>query len=266
MKTYPVVLTIAGSDSSGGAGIQADIKAISANGCYAASVITALTAQNTQGVQKVYDLPATFIADQLDSVFSDLTINAVKIGMLNSADIIEVVAQKLKHYQAKNIILDPVMMAKDGSYLIQPDAIAALKYFLLSEADLITPNLPEAYHLLDHQTQIQNSLVEDLANLFKTSILLKGGHAGGETVEDCFYDYQQKKLKTFSHPRINTKNSHGTGCTLSAAIAADLARGNDLSHAIEQAEKYLVAALNAGSHYQLGKDKGPVHHFYHYWQ
>lgn len=266
MKTYPVVLTIAGSDSSGGAGIQADIKAISANRCYAASVITALTAQNTQGVQKVYDLPATFIADQLDSVFSDLNIDAVKIGMLNSAEIVETVAKKLKYYQAKNMILDPVMLAKDGSHLIRPDAVEALKDYLLPLAYLITPNLPEAHHLLDHPMPMPNSWAEVLANRFKTSILLKGGHADGKQVEDLFYDYQYKKTEIFQHERIQTNNDHGTGCTLSAAIAANLARGNDLFHAIAQAENYLIAALAAGSHYRLGKGKGPVHHFYHYWQ
>jgi hydroxymethylpyrimidine/phosphomethylpyrimidine kinase len=261
-KRYAVVLSVAGSDSSGGAGIQADIKTISANACYAATAITALTAQNTQGVQEIFDVPAKFVALQLDSVFSDLNIDAVKIGMLHRADIIEVLAEKLRHYQARNIVLDPVMLAKDASYLIEPDAIDALKYYLLPLATLVTPNLPEAFHLLGAENESVNALAQRLAERFGSNFLVKGGHGAGEEVQDIFYDVKLKKSFLFKHPRIHTLNTHGTGCTLSSAIAANLARGFNLMDAIANAQDYLYSALKAGSEYEIGKGKGPVQHFF----
>jgi hydroxymethylpyrimidine/phosphomethylpyrimidine kinase len=262
------VLTIAGSDCSGGAGIQADIKAISATGCYAASVITALTAQNTQGVQQIYELSPEFVAQQLDSVFSDLTINAVKIGMLHQEKIIDKIAQSLQQWRPDQVVLDPVMIAKSGCSLISATAIQALQYQLFPQVDLITPNLPEASALIGQVIKTRDDMQAaaiKLGEQFKFNVLVKGGHATEKLCADVLYIFDKNECHWFEMDRINTNNTHGTGCTLSSAIASYLAQGKPLVTAVEQAKKYLHAAISAGSDYELGLGHGPVHHFFSFW-
>ncbi|WP_093023212.1 bifunctional hydroxymethylpyrimidine kinase/phosphomethylpyrimidine kinase [Pustulibacterium marinum] len=267
IKQYPTVLTIAGSDSGGGAGIQADIKSISANGGYAASVITALTAQNTQGVQGIHAIPVSFLKQQLESVFSDIEFKAVKIGMLHSAEVISTVKEALVTYNVKNVVLDPVMVATSGDPLLQQEAIEALKSELLPLATLITPNLPEASLLLGKEIQQQSELktyAQHLAENFKTSVLLKAGHFEEATLTDALFNLETKEHTIFENQRIATQNTHGTGCTLSSAIATYLAQNFTLEEAILKATTYLHQALEYGKNYQLGKGHGPVNHFYNF--
>ncbi len=271
MIKRPTVLTIAGSDPSGGAGIQADIKSISANGGYAASVITVLTAQNTQGISAIATLPIDFIAAQLDAVFSDLDIHAVKIGMLHSIDVIECVGEKLRQYSSKNIVLDPVMIAKGGAALLEPSAIESLKN-LFPLTTLLTPNLPEAEALMK-TSLFDNAAIIDaaqhLAARYQTNVLIKGGHAYAnpraevtdKTAHDYLYLYLEKKGVWFKKSRIDTPNTHGTGCTLSSAIATYLAKKETLSHAVKYAKNYVHQAIIAGSHVKRGHGHGPIEHF-----
>lgn len=264
-STTPIVLTIAGSDSGGGAGIQADIKAISATGSYACSVITALTAQNTQGVFGIHPIPCEFVAQQLDVVFSDLNVVAVKVGMLNDSSIIKVVADKLRQYQPKFIVVDPVMVATSGDLLLENSALSTLKTELLPLADVITPNLPEAAVLTDGVQPKNNKEITDLAakvrELDTKAVLLKGGHADlDEHSTDLLIT--QNDVLHFSSKRINTMNTHGTGCTLSAAIASFLAQGEPLPEAVDKAKYYLTNALIHADTLHIGKGHGPVHHFY----
>lgn len=263
--TYHCVVTIAGSDSSGGAGVQADIKTISATGGYAASIITALTAQNTTGVSGIYEIPAEFVGAQLDSVFQDINFSAVKIGMLYSSEIIEIVADRLRKWQAKNIVLDPVMIAKSGDKLITDDALLALKNKLLSLAHLITPNLMETEALLQHavtsKKQMEYAALE-LADIYHTNVLVKGGHFLDDRSDDVLFCYATKEVHWFSALRITSKNTHGTGCAFSAAIASYLAQGYCLIEAVAKAKDYLTQALSAGSHYGIGHGHGPLHHFF----
>ena len=277
----PIVLTIAGSDSSGGAGIQADIKAISATGSYACSVITAITAQNTLGVSGVFPVSAKGITAQLDAVFSDLNIAAVKIGMLGNAEIIEAVAQGLQRYRPAHIVLDPVMVATSGDVLLEPQAISALKEQLLPLADIITPNLPEAAVLIGHAvghhpcvSQASESdmaaMIEELRALSTTlgtaAVLLKGGHLTAENHSDDVL-ITAAESAYFHAPRILTRNTHGTGCTLSAAIASYLAQGYPLAQAVAQAKDYIGAALAHADLLRVGQGHGPVHHFFPgHWQ
>lgn len=267
-KSYCRALTIAGSDSGGGAGIQADLKTFSALGCYGMSVITALTAQNTVGVHAIHPVPADFIADQLSAVIADIGADAVKIGMLHSPAVIQVVAKGLRAHQPPHQVLDPVMVAKSGDRLLQEEAIAALKAELLPLADLITPNLPEAYGLVGQdpdpapETEAMRELCRELAGMGPPAVLLKGGHLGGENSPDLLYLREEDRFLRFEAERIQTANTHGTGCTLSSAIAAHLARGEDLATAVEKGKFYLTAALKAGADYRLGAGHGPVHHFY----
>lgn len=271
------VLTIAGTDPSGGAGIQADIKAISATGAYAASVITALVAQNTQRVQSIIQLEPHFIKEQLDVVCSDLRIAAVKIGMLYSVAVVEIVAQALKQYPIKHLVLDPVMIAKNGTSLLLDETIAALKQQLLPLVSLITPNIPEAERLLDCRIETKDEMVlaaQRLARDYKTHVLVKGGHGAGAFAEDILYLYDDadsglddgkkhtEQIHWFAAPRIETKNTHGTGCTLSAAIASYLSQGFDYVNAVGKAKDYLTAAIKAGATQQIGQGNGPVDHFY----
>lgn len=260
--TKKTVLTIAGSDSSGGAGIQADIKVISALGSYAASVITALTAQNTLGVQAVYEIPAGFVGQQLESVFSDLTIEAVKIGMLVNAEIIQAIAASLKKYQPKFIVLDPVMISKSGCELVSSQAITALKENLFPLVNLITPNIFEAEKLLDikiENKRAQELAAKNLAEKFKLNVLVKGGHISGEHSSDVLYT--KNKSFWFDAPRIDSKNTHGTGCSLSAAIATYLAQGFELHAAILHAKNYITRAIAAGRYLKVGQGCGPLGHF-----
>lgn len=255
------VLTIAGSDPSGGAGIQADIKTITMHGHYAMSVITSLTAQNTTEVSGIFDIPADFVEKQLDSVFTDIFPDAVKIGMVSSPDIIEVISENLRKYGAKNIVADPVMVSTTGCRLISREAEECLCRKLLVLADIVTPNIPEAEQL----TGASISTIEDmkkaaekLSKALDTAVLVKGGHMSGKLVDVlCEKD---GRLTLFGGERVNSENTHGTGCTLSSAIASNLAGGASLADSVRYAKEYISGALKAGLN--LGKGNGPLNHFY----
>jgi hydroxymethylpyrimidine/phosphomethylpyrimidine kinase len=265
-QNTPIVLTVAGSDSGGGAGIQADIKAISATGSYACSVITALTAQNTQGVSAVLPVDQYFIEQQFDAIFSDIAVDAVKIGMLGDSSTIKTVANALKQYAPKYVVLDPVMVATSGDVLLANDAINSLIEHLLPLAAVITPNLPEAFALLGKAytpllDDAQNiALCQSLLDLGCQSVLVKGGHQSGVYSTDYWASNHQQQQ--FQSTRINTKNTHGTGCTLSAAIASYLAQGNTLMQSIERAKNYISQAILHADQLHIGKGHGPVNHFY----
>ncbi len=265
--TAPIALTIAGSDSSGGAGIQADLKTFSALSVYGASVITALTAQNTRGVMAIHDVPPSFIAAQMDAVFSDLNVGAVKIGMLSQPGAIEAVAAGLERHRARNVVLDPVMIAASGDRLLVPEAIAVLRRVLIPRASIITPNLPEAAALLDAplaSTEPEmREQAEKLLALGAPAVLLKGGHAQG--AESVDFLVEATAVARLAAERIATSNTHGTGCTLSSAIAAGLAKGLDLSEAVRVAKAYVTAAIAASDRLGVGQSHGPVHHFYSWW-
>jgi hydroxymethylpyrimidine/phosphomethylpyrimidine kinase len=263
-----IALTIAGSDSGGGAGIQADLKTFSALHVYGASVITALTAQNTRGVQGIHDVPPDFIAAQMDSVFSDLAIGAVKIGMLSSAEIIDAVAAGLERHSAPNVVLDPVMVATSGDRLIPDSAAARLRERLLPAALVLTPNLPEAAALLGEAVATNEDEMraqgERLMALGAQTVLMKGGHLDGpESVDIFVYPGGSGRLAA---PRVPTRNTHGTGCTLSSAIAAMLASGSNVVEAVVQAKDYLTDALFAADRLRIGSGSGPVHHVHATWK
>ncbi len=268
MSKTPIALTIAGSDSGGGAGIQADLKTFSALGVYGASVITALTAQNTQGVDAIYEVEPEFIRQQVDAVASDLTVDAVKIGMLHRSQIIETVAQSLEHHNIGHIVVDPVMVAKSGDPLLQEDAIDALKSILIPMASIITPNIPEAARLLRRKVEyVENNMytvAERLLALGCGSVLLKGGHdlKSADSV-DIFHDGNNAVALT--NPRINTNNTHGTGCTLSSAVCANLARKTGLNQAVLCAKQFISSAIEHADKLQIGSGHGPVNHFYALW-
>lgn len=258
-------LTIAGSDSGGGAGIQADLKTFSALGVYGASVITAVTAQNTRTVLDVHPVPVASVAAQIAAVLADIRVDAVKIGMLGDAGLIETVAEALGAYRGP-VVLDPVMVAKSGARLLPEAARAALIAHLLPRADLLTPNLPEAAALLgcaaaqdDAGMQAQGARLRDLG---ARAVLMKGGHGRGETCTDWLI---ADALHRLAAPRIATRNTHGTGCTLSAAIAAGLARGLELRAAVEAAHRWLQGAIRAADTLGIGQGHGPVHHFHAVW-
>lgn len=264
-STLPSVVSIAGTDPSGGAGIQADLKAISATGSYAASIITVLVAQNTLSVSAIQEVPLTFIQQQVDAVFTDLSIDAVKLGMLYHTDIINLISANLKKYRPPFVVLDPVMISQTGHTLLKPEAIHALIDNVFPLATLITPNIPEAEAILNvnitNDRSMQNA-AKLLAARYKTSVLIKGGHLKTMRSPDIFYDYSHKQIHRFDALRIHTKNTHGTGCTLSAAIASYLAQGASLYNAITQAKQYLNQCLLAAKNLNLGHGQGPVHHFY----
>ena len=258
------VLSIAGSDSSAGAGIQADSKAITATGAYAATALTMITAQNTLGVNSIFALPAEMVAAQIDAVFADLNINAVKIGMLYNSEIINTVKKQLLHWQAKNIILDPVMLAQNGASLIDSSAIPTLKA-LLPLARLITPNIPEANMLLGTMITDVNAMYQAAAQLgeqYQTNILLKGGHLSTALCTDVFFNIDTDQLIPFAQPRLATQNTHGTGCTLAATIASFLAQDDTLERAISNANQYLNTAIKAAINYPIGDGCSPVDHFF----
>ncbi|WP_413283927.1 bifunctional hydroxymethylpyrimidine kinase/phosphomethylpyrimidine kinase [Vibrio sp. MA40-2] len=264
-NTTPIVLTIAGSDSGGGAGIQADIKAISATGSYACSVITALTAQNTQGVSGIYPIAPEFVAQQLDAVFTDLNIQAVKIGMLSDVNVIKTVVTKLKQYQPKFLIVDPVMVATSGDLLLEKSAISTLKSQLLPLANIITPNLPEAAALTGEAVptteQQMNALIDKLRALNTDTVLLKGGHlTNSKNSTDLLIS--SNTVTAIPATRIATNNTHGTGCTLSSAIASYLAQGNELLHAVTLAKHYITQAILHADNLHIGQGHGPVDHFF----
>jgi hydroxymethylpyrimidine/phosphomethylpyrimidine kinase len=259
------VVTIAGSDSSGGAGIQADIKTISALGCYAASVITALTAQNTQGVQAIYEIPADFVTSQIESVFTDLSVRAVKIGMLHDENIIAAVASVLKKFKPKHVILDPVMIAKSGHELLKSHTFTFLKENLFPYVSLITPNIFEAEKLLNKtisNAEQQQLAAIELGQLFQVNVLIKGGHQEGHQSSDVLYLFLENHCEWFYADRINTHNTHGTGCSLSAAIAAFLSKNDSLIEAVAFAKSYLTKALASSNSLVFGQGCGPIDHFY----
>lgn len=257
MKT---ALTIAGSDSSGGAGIQADLKAMTLNGVFAMSAITALTAQNTTGVTDIMDVSPEFLKSQLDAVFTDIYPDAIKIGMVSDKDLIIAIAEKLEEYQAKNIVLDPVMVATSGSKLLKDDAIDTLKERLIPLADLITPNIPEAEILANMQIKNERDMevaAEKMANELGVSVLVKGGHSINDA-NDVLFEIDSLNITWINGERIKNENTHGTGCTLSSAIAANLAKDKSLEESVRNAKKYLEGALNDGL--DLGKGSGPMNH------
>ncbi|PNI02396.1 bifunctional hydroxymethylpyrimidine kinase/phosphomethylpyrimidine kinase [Vibrio diazotrophicus] len=264
-KTIPVVLTIAGSDSGGGAGIQADIKAISATGSYAASVITAITSQNTLGVFDILPIPLAHIESQLDAVFQDLNIVAVKIGMLADADIINLVADKLEQYRPKHIVLDTVMVATSGDLLLKETAIDSLKERLLPLASIITPNLPEAAALtgldMPRDAEQIEQMVTAMRQLSTSAVLLKGGHLEASDESDDLL-ITQNETHRLSAERIHTPNTHGTGCTLSSAIASFLAQGEDMLSAVIHAKEYITQAIGHADLLDVGQGRGPVDHFF----
>jgi hydroxymethylpyrimidine/phosphomethylpyrimidine kinase len=263
-----IAVTIAGSDSSGGAGIQADLKTFAALGVYGASVITALTAQNTQGVGGIHDVPADFIRAQIDAVFSDLDVAAVKIGMLSQVATIEAVAQGLAAHRAKNIVLDPVMVATSGDRLLVPEAVEALRKELVARALVVTPNLLEAAALagvsVARNEQEMEVQARELLAQGARNVLIKGGHGAGDESVDLLIG--QGAVVRLSAKRIATKNLHGTGCTLSSAIAAGLAKGLDLNSAAQQAKAYVTAAIAAAQELHVGHGHGPLHHFHAIWR
>jgi hydroxymethylpyrimidine/phosphomethylpyrimidine kinase len=265
--TTPIAVTIAGSDSSGGAGIQADLKTFSALGVYGASVIAALTAQNTRGVTAIHEVPPDFVAAQMDAVFSDLAVGAVKIGMLHNAAVIAAVAAGLARHRQVNVVLDPIMVATSGERLLAPDAVAALRSELVPRALVITPNLPEAAALLDVAVAADEAEMrrqaEGLLALGANAVLMKGGHAEGAHSTDILVT--RTSATPFVAPRIATRNTHGTGCTLSAAIAAGLAKGEGLADAVRDAKEYVTAAIAAADRLAIGSGYGPVHHFHKWW-
>jgi hydroxymethylpyrimidine/phosphomethylpyrimidine kinase len=258
-------LSIAGFDGSGGAGIQADLKTFSALGCYGMTVLTALPVQNTCGVRSCYDIPLIAIQEQLEAIFDDIVPNSIKIGMLFSSAVVEVVAEfLLKRARGIPIVLDPVMVAKSGDRLLLPDAVVALKKHLIPQATIITPNLQEAEELVGMEPNMIDS-GKKLLSLGSKAVLLKGGHANClETSNDLFLN-TDGSFEWLNAERINSKNTHGTGCTLSAAICAMLARGLPLLEACRHAKQYLHLAMLKSKDISVGKGKGPVHHFYAIW-
>jgi hydroxymethylpyrimidine/phosphomethylpyrimidine kinase len=263
----PIAVTIAGSDSGGGAGVQADLKTFSALGVYGASVIAALTAQNTKGVTAIHQVPPAFLAAQMDAVFSDLAVGAVKIGMLGNVAAILAVAAGLERHNQTNVVLDPVMAATSGHRLLAADAIDALRTELLPRARVITPNLPEAAALLDApQAADENEMLaqaDRLIALGANAVLMKGGHAGGPESTDLLVT-ATASIRIIG-ARVATRNTHGTGCTLSAAIAAGLARARGLTEAVRDAKEYVNAAIGAADRLSIGTGPGPVHHFFGWW-
>lgn len=254
----PNVLSIAGSDPSGGAGIQADLKTFSALNCYGMAAITALTAQNTSGVSAFIAVPPEFITDQINMVFEDIEVDAVKIGMLANADIIEAVAQALIKNEAQNIVLDPVMVATSGDSLIDADAVEAMKKHLIPICDVLTPNIPEAEKLSRKAVLDMENAAQGLLSLGAKAVFLKGGHLKGDVARDVLASADG--VSVLEAPRIDTENTHGTGCTLSSAIAAGLAQGQNLTEACDQAKAYLTRAIKCAHELNVGRGHGPVNH------
>ncbi|GHC95542.1 hydroxymethylpyrimidine/phosphomethylpyrimidine kinase [Nocardiopsis terrae] len=267
MSAYNVV-SIAGSDPSGGAGIQADLKSFSAHGVFGMTVVTALTAQSTRGVTGVHGVPASFVTDQMDTLFSDATVHAVKVGMLSTSEVTEAVAAAVDRYELPNLVVDPVMVAKSGDRLLESSAIEALRTELLPRADLITPNLPEAADLLGEAEATDLKQMRDqaerLLELGPRRVLIKGGHLPGEESVDLLVDGVTEPVE-FRAGRVDTRNTHGTGCTLSSSIAALLPQRPDTVTAVADAKEYLTRALVRAGEIDAGGGQGPVHHFHLWW-
>jgi hydroxymethylpyrimidine/phosphomethylpyrimidine kinase len=264
----PIAVTIAGSDSGGGAGLQGDLKTFAALGVYGASVVTALTAQNTKGVRAIHDVPADFVAAQMDAVFADLAVGAVKIGMLARAPVIEAVAAGLIRWQQSRVVLDPVMVASSGEALLDAGAIDVLKRVLIPRVAVITPNLPEAAALLGASVaatpEEMRAQAEALMRLGAGAVILKGGHGEGEESIDLLID--GKQTIALSASRMPARNTHGTGCAFAAAIAAGLAKGEDLETAARAAKSYVHGAIAAADQLAVGSGTGPIHHFHALWR
>ncbi|WP_131118429.1 bifunctional hydroxymethylpyrimidine kinase/phosphomethylpyrimidine kinase [Lichenihabitans psoromatis] len=264
----PNLLSIAGSDPSGGAGIQADLKTFSALGCYGMAALTALTAQNTRGVSGVHVVPPEFVAAEIDAIFADISVDAVKLGMLADGAVVAAVTDRLVRHAAGNIVLDPVLVATSGDSLGSPDVVGAMTRLLLPLATLVTPNLPEAARLADGAVPTDVAgmrlLAEKLVASGARAVLVKGGHLDGDVAVDILFD--GTTMREFSAPRIDTPNTHGTGCTLSSAIAAYLAFGDDLAGAVTKAKAFLTDALRASGELRVGGGHGPVHHFHSLWK
>jgi hydroxymethylpyrimidine/phosphomethylpyrimidine kinase len=265
--TIPIALTIAGSDSSGGAGIQADLKTFAALGVYGASVITALTAQNTAGVSAIHQVPAEFVTAQIDSVFSDLDVDAVKIGMVAQAATIDAIAAGLARWSPKYVVLDPVMVATSGDRLLPEEAVAALRTKLIPRASLITPNLPEVAALLDEPIAESEAEIKRqgrrLLHLRCPAVVIKGGH--GKGAESIDYLITGSGTLALAAPRVATRNTHGTGCSLSSAIAAGLAKGEEMETALRNAKGWVSAAIAAADRLGVGRGHGPIHHFHRFY-
>jgi hydroxymethylpyrimidine/phosphomethylpyrimidine kinase len=262
-----IALSVAGSDSAGGAGIQADLKTFAALGVHGATAITALTAQNTLGVEGVHVVPSGFVIAQMKAVAADLKVGAIKIGMLATTPVIEAVAEGLKSFPGVPVVLDPVMVAATGAVLLDKEAIASLKRVLLPRAVVVTPNLPEAGQLLGTKEAASEdemlAQAKELQRLGAQAVLIKGGHAKGPMAVDLLLD-QEGEMR-LEAPRIATKHDHGTGCTLSSAIAAELAKGATLREAVSKAKAYVTAAIARADELHIGKGRGPVHHFHAFW-
>jgi hydroxymethylpyrimidine/phosphomethylpyrimidine kinase len=263
----PVALTIAGSDSSGGAGIQADLKTFAALGVYGASVVTALTAQNTEGVTGIHLVPPAFVTAQLEAVFSDLDVAVVKIGMVAQLATIDAIAAGLGRWSVGHVVLDPVMVATSGDRLLDMDAIDALRTKLIPRASLITPNLPEAAALLDEPLASSEAAIESQGRLLLAmgcgAVLIKGGH--GQGAESVDYLFSADGVAAFAAPRIATQNTHGTGCSLSSAIAAGLAKGEAMETAVRHAKTWISAAIARADRLGIGHGHGPIHHFHKFY-
>lgn len=270
MKHYKRALTIAGSDPSGGAGIQADLKTFSACGCFGMSAIVAVVDENTVGVSGVHPIPVEFVTGQIRSVLDDIGADAVKIGMLHSSELIRAVRDTLSRYAIRNVVLDPVMVATSGDPLLQREAVATLRDELIPTVRIITPNIPEAELLLGRKIDRQDSLPEAARELSRNgggvSVFLKAGHLHDEELVDIFYNAEEDRILPLRSRRLATRNTHGTGCTLSSALAAFLARGCSLDEAATQAKEYIAGAIEAGAEYEIGHGHGPVHHFYRFWK
>lgn len=264
MKHYTRVLTIAGSDSGGGAGIQADIKTIQSLGCYAMSAITAVTVQNTVGVKSVFPIPADVVGAQIDAVLGDIGADAVKIGMLQSRDTVRSVAECLRRYAIKNVVLDPVMVSTSGKRLLEEDAISVMTQELFPLMRVITPNIPEAELLLGESIESTESAmlcaVKALSEKYGVSVLLKAGHAEGDELVDFFYDREKDEVLQLPARKVETKNTHGTGCTMSSAFASYLAMGKTLQDSARRAKEYINNAIIMGAEYEIGQGNGPVRH------
>ena len=269
-KRYVRALTIAGSDSGGGAGIQADLKTFSALGCYGMSVVTSVTAQNTIGVQGIYDLHPEAIEQQINSIINDIGVDVIKIGMLHRSEIIDKVSSSLYSLNKSiPIIVDPVMVSKSGHNLLNEEAIGSLREKIFPLSTVITPNIPEASSLLERNVSSIKEMEQaarELSDSFETSVVIKGGHMEEIPMSnDCLWEYGNQRAYWFESLRINTKNTHGTGCTFSAAIAAHLGQGKSIQAAVQLGKEYLHNAIVIGSKYTLGNGHGPVHHFHNLW-
>jgi hydroxymethylpyrimidine/phosphomethylpyrimidine kinase len=266
MARAPIALTIAGSDSGGGAGIQADLKTFAALGVYGASVISAVTAQDTQRVYGFVEMEPSFVAQQIDAVLGDIGADAVKTGMLASVPIIEAVAERMKHWNVTNLVVDPVMVAKGGDKLLHDDAVTALREKLLPLSLVVTPNLPEAEVLVGREIKTWDDMREaafEIRSWGAANVVIKGGHREDDlAATDLLYD--GKDYREYSTNRVKTQNTHGTGCTFASAIAATLAKGDSVHNAVAAAKAFVTKALQES--YSIGHGHGPVHHFYRYWR